>query len=122
MKNFVVGLLIGAVICAAAGFVYLPKLKEKLTAEGVEMGKKLGSEESKVSGIQEGIAQAEAKIETIKKQIVDSFSAEISKIKEAQRPKIVVEKKPEIQNWRVLGGQIADPIVDDANNDKSKNQ
>ena len=111
MKNFISGLLIGALIVGGGSYLYFPKLKQAAFNEGQALGKAEGIKAGTAIGIEEGMTQGLAKAELEKKVIQDSLNKQIEEAKANRKiVRIPVEEKPTIQNWRVLGGQIADPI------------
>lgn len=114
MKNFAFGILVGIILSAMGGYLAYPKLTAQVRDEAFESGKTEGAKSAGAKAMEEGIAQgmAQAKAEAQKAQ--DSLSAALAKAKAT--PKVihkVVEEKPKIQNWRVLGGQLAEPIVEE---------
>lgn len=115
MKNLVIGLVLGVVVSALGAYLAFPKFKKAAYDEGFAAGNIEGVKTGTAAGIEEGIAQGEAKQEAAKKQIADSLSAVIASNKAAMQKanRKPVEKKPEIENWRVLGGQIAEPIIEE---------
>lgn len=115
MKNLVIGLILGVVVSALGGYLAFPKYKKAAYDEGFAAGNVEGVKTGTAAGIEEGIAQGAAKQMAEQKSVADSLSAIIAQksaaIEKAHRKP--VEKKPEIENWRVLGGQIAEPIIEE---------
>jgi hypothetical protein len=112
MRNFVSGLLIGALLVGGGSYLYFPKLKQAAYDEGQALGKAEGIKVGTATGIEEGMAQGLAKAELDKKLMQDSLNKQIEEAKASRKiVRIPVERKPTIQNWRVLGGQIAEPII-----------
>ena len=119
MKNLVLGLILGAVITGIGSYLAYPKIKQAAYDEGYSVGNKEGIAKGTETGMEEGIAQGAAKQMAEQKAMQDSLNNVIAKGKASRvvrrKP---VEEKPAIQNWRVLGGQIADPILDEPVADK----
>lgn len=113
MKNFISGLAIGALVVGGGSYLYFPKFKQAAFDEGQAAGKAEGIKAGTATGIEEGIAQGLAKAEADKKAMQDSLNKQIEAAKASRKVvRVPVEEKPKIQNWRVLGGQIAEPIMD----------
>jgi hypothetical protein len=119
MKNLVLGLVLGAVITGVGSYLAYPKIKQAAYDEGYSVGNKEGIAKGTETGIEEGIAQGAAKQMAEQKIIQDSLNNIIEKEKAARAVKRKpVEEKPKIQNWHVLGGAIAEPILDEPATDK----
>ncbi len=115
MKNLVLGLALGIGV-GGAGYHFLaaPKMKQTSYEDGMKAGITDGMAKAK----EEAMAEADAKIAAQKveqQKVLDNINAEAAaKVaaanarKAAAKPK---ETKPEIENWHVIGGQIADPIT-----------
>lgn len=113
MKNLILGLVLGAALTTLGAYLSFPKFKEKAFNEGVEHGKKQGAEEAKAAGITEGIVQGQEQAKAAMQKSQDSLVQALHKAEQAKKVvHKVVEPKPQIQNWRVLGGQIAEPILE----------
>ncbi|MES2479388.1 MAG: hypothetical protein V4561_09885 [Bacteroidota bacterium] len=115
MKNLVIGIILGIVISAVGGYLAFPKFKKAAYDEGFAVGNTEGVKTGTAAGIEEGIAQGAAKQMAEQKHVADSLSAVITQHNEVMQKarRKPVEKKPEIENWRVLGGQIGEPIIEE---------
>lgn len=113
MRNLLIGLILGIGFAALLGYLKYPELKKAAYDEGFTLGKTEGMKAGKTEGITEGLAQGAAQQELKEKTARDSMAAVIAQ-KEAQKAvrKAPAEPRPAIQNWRVLGGNIAEPILD----------
>lgn len=113
MKNLVLGMVLGAVVTGIGGYLAYPNLKKAAYNEGYTVGSTEGETKWTEKGIEEGIAQEAAKQAAQQKAMQDSLNAVIAKAKAARVVKHVPkDPKPEIENWRVLGGQLAEPIIE----------
>ena len=114
MKNLLAGLILGIAFCAILGYLKLPQIKQESYDKGFAEGKKAGIDSGSTSALNEGIAQGIAQEQAKQKGTMDSLSNEVAKTKEAQSKaqRVIVEEKPKVQNWRVLGGNISEPILD----------
>lgn len=119
MKNFILGLVIGAVVAGIIGYTAaIPKIKQEAYDAGMAEGTKKGEAAGNAAGLAEGMAQAQSKLLAEQNRIKDSLNTLLEK--EKNNKKIVYKEKepaPAIQNWRVIGGQIADPITDEQESD-----
>lgn len=124
MKNFILGLVIGAVVAGIIGYTAaIPKIKQEAYDAGMAEGTKKGEAAGNAAGISEGIAQAQTKLLAEQNRIKDSMNALLEKEKNSK--KVVYKEKepaPAIQNWRVIGGQIADPIVEEKESDSEQSK
>ncbi|HTN18135.1 MAG TPA: hypothetical protein VL092_10665 [Chitinophagaceae bacterium] len=113
MRNLLIGLILGIGFAALLGYLKYPELKKAIYDEAFALGKTEGTKTGKAEGITEGLAQGVAQQELKEKAARDSMAVVIAQ-KEAQKAarKAPVEPRPAIQNWRVLGGNIAEPILD----------
>ncbi len=111
MKKVFLGLGIGIIMCGVAGFVLLPKVEQEGYAKGYAEGNKEGKDEGTKAGIAQGIAELKA----LQKHQQDSITNE--RIKQEDRMRAArAKRKPApapIQNWHVIDGKIADPVVAD---------
>jgi hypothetical protein len=124
MKNLVLGMVLGAAIASLGSYLYFPKFKQAAYDDGYSIGNKEGIAKGTALGIDEGIAQSATKQLADQKMMQDSMNAVIEKVKASSR--IIIrkpkEEKPLIQNWRVLGGQIAEPIADQPQEKEEKKE
>ncbi|MCC6186092.1 MAG: hypothetical protein IT256_02955 [Chitinophagaceae bacterium] len=112
MKNLVLGMVLGAVVTGIGGYLAYPNMKKATYDEAYAAGIKEGETKWTALGMEEGIAQEAAKHVAEQNAMKDSLNAAIEKAKAARVVKHVPkDPKPEIENWRVLGGQIAEPII-----------
>lgn len=115
MKNVFIGLILGIALCSMLGwFLAVPGVKQAAYDAGFEAGNQKGTS----AGIATGIAEEKA----TQKRISDSLTAAAEaerKAAQKNRPKPKKAQKP-IQNWRVIGGKIAEPIPDEPEEVKEK--
>ncbi|MGC4057081.1 MAG: hypothetical protein QM743_03035 [Chitinophagaceae bacterium] len=115
MKNFILGLVIGAVVTGIIGYTAaIPKIKQEAYDTGMAEGTKKGEAAGNAAGIAEGLAQAQTKMQAEQSRAKDSLAALLEK--ERTTKKVVYKEKdptPAVQNWHVIGGNIADPIAED---------
>lgn len=109
MKKFIFGLVAGLVIGGIVLYVAVPKVKQTSYDSGFEAGNKQGIATGTTAGIAQGVADLQAK----EKHERDSVAVLIQKREATRKAAIKPKKKPEvIQNWHVIDGQIAEPVVD----------
>lgn len=121
MKNFISGLVLGALLTGVGAYLSFPKYKQEAYDGGISVGNKEGMEKGRLKGIEEGIAQGMAKAEAEKKAIQDSLNQKIEEAKASRKVvRVPVPEKPKIQNWRVLGNNIAEPIAAEEEPTKTK--
>ena len=109
MKNFLIGLIIGLLLCGGAAFFVAPGIKKAAYDSGFETGNKKGITTGTSAGVTQGIEECKAQI----KQAHDRDStALVQKAIEAKRKAEYKAKKvvKEVQNWHVIDGKIADPV------------
>lgn len=115
MKNFILGLVIGAVVAGIIGYTAaIPKIKQEAYDAGMAEGTKKGEAAGNAAGIAEGIAQAQTQMVAGQNRAKDSLAALLAK--EKANKKVVYKEKepaPAVQNWHVIGGQISDPIEEE---------
>lgn len=115
MKNFILGLVIGAVVAGIIGYTAaIPKIKQEAYDAGMAEGTKKGEAAGNAAGINEGLAQAQTKMLAEQNRVKDSMAAVLEKEKSSK--KVIYKEKepaPAVQNWHVIGGQISDPIVEE---------
>ena len=112
MKNLLIGLIIGIVLCGLAGFLVLPGIKKSEYDNGYNEGNKKGLAQGTTEGITKGMAQLKAEQQHKRQQ--DSLTA-VARYHDALRKAAAAKKaeKPKpIQNWHVINGKIDDPIID----------
>ena len=111
MKKVIIGLVAGIVICGGAFMVEYPTIKKDAYDSGFEAGNKAGI----ATGTTAGIAQGVADMKALQKQQHDSLAKAEQKQEAVRKAAMVPKKKPEIlQNWHVIDGSIADPVIDTA--------
>jgi len=115
MAKFIIGLLIGIVLCATAYFLFVPQMKQASYDSGFNAGNKKGIATGTAAGITQGMADLQAQ----QKQQHDSATAAVKKqeidasaYKASHKPHMA---KPVVQNWHVIHGKIMDPVVDTSN-------
>ncbi|MFA6150954.1 MAG: hypothetical protein WC716_06530 [Chitinophagaceae bacterium] len=112
MKNFIFGLIVGVVIAGAGAYLSYPKYKQASYDEGFAAGNKEGITKGTAIGMEEGIAKGEAQQKAVLNSVSDSMNNVLAQKQEAlakaSRKPVIKEKLN--QNWRVLGGNIAEPI------------
>ncbi len=109
MRNLLIGLLLGIILCTVGGYIMYPTVKKTSYDEGYKAGMINGN----ATGLAEGKTQGAAEVRAEIKHHEDSLAADIQK-KEAERKaamKKVHKAPPPVQNWHVIDGKIADPVV-----------
>ncbi len=109
MKNLFIGLIIGIVLCAVAGFIILPGIKQTSYESGFAAGNTKGIATGTTAGIAQGIADLKAEQQRQQESIIAAQKAQEAKKKSAHKPRRAA--KP-VQNWHVIDGKIADPVAD----------
>jgi hypothetical protein len=115
MKNVFIGLILGIALCGLLGwFLAVPGIKQAAYDAGFEAGNQ--------KGISTGIATGIAEEKATQKRISDSLTAAAEAERTAAQKKKPKPQKIEqpIQNWRVIGGKIAEPIPDEPEKVKEK--
>jgi|GEM_PF-1706574 len=111
MKNFFIGLVTGLILCVAAGILIHPGIKQAAHDEGYAAGMKKGEETGKAAGIAKG--QADLLAEQKAKHDADVAAVQAKVAEQARlaklHPKVRVQKVQ--QNWHVIDGKIAEPVV-----------
>lgn len=111
MKNFFIGLVTGLILCVAAGILIQPGMKQAAHDEGYAAGMKKGEETGKAAGIVKGqadlLAEQKAKHDA-EVAAANAKAAEQARIAKAKTKVKVVKVQ---QNWHVIDGKIAEPVV-----------
>ena len=117
MSKFIFGLLTGIVLCGIAFYVAMPKIKQTGYDSGVEAGTAQGVITGKAAGMTECMETIAAKQKHERDSIAVIQKKQEAQHKAAMKPK----KKPEIvQNWHVIDGQLAEPVVDSSTHNDEK--
>jgi hypothetical protein len=111
MKKVFLGLVLGIVLCAIAGYIMLPGIKKTAYDSGYNTGNKEGIASGTTAGIAKGIADIEARQKQQRDSIATVQANLAAKRKALQKPRKVA---PPIQNWHVVDGKIAEPVIEQA--------
>lgn len=110
MKNLLLGLLIGITFCAAVGYIMYPRISQTLHDSAYQEGVRVGADSGIIKGISQGMDQAHVAQQRREDSIAEMQRKEAERRKAAAR-KVHKEPAP-VQNWHVIDGKIADPVVD----------
>ena len=111
MKNFFIGLLTGLILCVAAGILIHPGIKQAAHDEGYAAGMKKGEETGKAAGIAKGQADLLAEQTAKHEAEVAAANAKVAEQSRIAKAKAKVRVVKPTQNWHVIDGKIAEPVV-----------
>ncbi|MES2704762.1 MAG: hypothetical protein V4649_19125 [Bacteroidota bacterium] len=112
MKKVMMGLLLGAAVTAAGGFAMLPKVKQAEYERGMAQGRQEGVAAGTAAGMAQGEARVHAQYKEEKQSAETALQARRNEQRRAAKPYKPAPKP--IQNWHVIGNQIAEPIMEPA--------